>query len=331
MYSPGRNYPRDASTASSGLSQQTLIIIAACSSVGGVILLFVLFSLFRRIGKSKSVPLPPIQPLAHHREQQLAKTDSRPTTWYDPSYLSAPRHPFPPRGSKVSLLEADITNSSIPSRHASLNVSETTSEDISLSANPLESHTHPSLPQPHPSFHSLGTSSSSLGSSDTDAPASPSPSPSITPGSVTESWLSLDSASTQPFFPRQSRSYSASRSQRRARPLSVGSTASSALSRTSRSTVRGVPHGPHSNIQIILPAPLAEGMPYQNGRSLSHYSPSQSRLSVVDQWASAAVSSSESLDPIPLRNQRRTSSSGTLYISRELSIYIMLITSVLLS
>jgi len=314
MYSLGRNSPRNPPVTSPGMSQQTRIIVIVCASVGGIFFLFVLFSLFRRIRKPEPAPLPPIQPLAHHREQQLAKNESRTTVWYDPAYLSVPPHPLSTssRGSKMFLLGPEISSSNIPSRHASLNISETTSEDLSMSTTPLEPE--PSLPLPHPSFHPLGGSSSSLGSNDTDAP--PSPSPSITPVSAIESPLPLDTASVQPFIAiaRQSRSASTSHSQRRPRPLSVGSTASSAFSRTSRSTIRGVPHGPHSNVQIILPAPLATGPHHQDGRQLSHYSPSQSRLSVVDQWASAAVSSSESVDAVP-RKQRRSLSSEDRFAS----------------
>lgn len=59
--------------------------------------------------------------------------------------------------------------------------------------------------------------------------------------------------------------------------------------RTNGTTVRGAPHGPRSNVQIVLPAPLApQVMPYMYPLaegSLSNMDFTESaRSSVVDQW-----------------------------------------------
>ena len=46
-------------------------------------------------------------------------------------------------------------------------------------------------------------------------------------------------------------------SPRTSRPLSQASSYSNLSTSASRSTLRGTPHGPHSQVQIVLPAPLA--------------------------------------------------------------------------
>ena len=43
------------------------------------------------------------------------------------------------------------------------------------------------------------------------------------------------------------------------RPLSQASSYTNLSTSPSRSTLRGTPHGPHSQVQIVLPAPLAPG------------------------------------------------------------------------
>lgn len=191
--------------------------------------------------------------------------------------LSAPSGTF--AGSKSSLLPPDSRGGS-PFRPSSLNKSESPSEDIShLSGTVPMSH---GLPLPHLSFD---TSGSSISTAETDSPASWSP----PAASVSDSSFSPT--------PRQTRPVSASsRPHRLSRPLSVGSNGSSAISRQSRNTIRGVPHGPHSQVQVVLPAPLA----FNNDRMSIHEN--SARFSVVDQWAPAAVRSEGNLIP---RTQRR--------------------------
>ncbi|KAJ7786053.1 hypothetical protein B0H16DRAFT_1489007 [Mycena metata] len=257
----------------------TLIIAVAAGSVGGLLLLFLLYLLLRR--PQKQLPLPPKQELARYREHQIQVAESRPPTWYDSGSLSAP----PSRtftASKSSLLPPDSRGGS-PFRRASLNTSESPSEDMSNF-----------VPMVPPLYHprSFDTSSSSLSTAETgESPTSP-------------------LTSTNDSLPQPRPTSSSSRNNRRSRPLSVGSNVSSAVSRNSRHNIRGVPHGPHSQVQIVLPAPLAF-----NDR-MSYHEPS-ARFSVVDQWAPMAVRSEGNLIPRPQRRsvshsdaRRPTSQSG---------------------
>ncbi|KAK0208540.1 hypothetical protein DFS33DRAFT_1304259 [Desarmillaria ectypa] len=276
-----------------GISKQTIIIIAVCAAVGGLILLAVVVriicSAYAR-SAAQTAPLPPVQPLAHHREHQLAKfyrsNTSRPSTTYDPSSLTAPR-PFASdassaRTSKTSLLVPDSPGPSSPSRHASsLNPCDM-AEDISLNNAPM------GLDVPNPSFQVYTrASSSTIGSSEN------SHTPPETPPSQNSS-----SISRLPH--QQTRSTSSTRppSARRPRPLSLTSSTHTVASKSSRTNLRtGVPHGPHNQVQIILPAPLAANI-YPNDE-ISPYrhidDGSYSRLSVVDQWAPRTYRSEGSL------------------------------------
>ncbi|KAF7339861.1 hypothetical protein MVEN_01902900 [Mycena venus] len=192
--------------------------------------------------------------------------------------LSAPSGTF--GGSKSSLIPPESRGGS-PFRRPSFNASESPSEDISHLSGSVPMA--PGLQIPHFSFD---RSSSSLSSTaETDSPITSSP-----PAA------SLSDSSFSPTL-RQTRSVSSSsRPHRRPRPLSVGSNGSSAIS---RNTIRGVPHGPHSQVQIVLPAPLA----FNNDRVSPHEN--SPRFSVVDQWAPPAVRS-EGGTPIP-KSQRRSS------------------------
>ncbi|KAJ7042494.1 hypothetical protein C8F04DRAFT_79573 [Mycena alexandri] len=246
----------------------TLIIAVSAGCVGGLLLLFILYRVLLRRPAKQQVPLPPKQELARYREHQIQVADSRPPTWYDSGSLSAP----PSRtftASKSSLLPPDSRGGS-PFRRASLNTSESPSEDISNFVPMVPTLHHP---------HSFDTSSSSLSTAETgESPTSP-------------------LASTNDSLPRPrptSSSRSSRNNNRRPRPLSVGSNVSAAVSRNSRHSIRGVPHGPHSQVQIVLPAPLAF-----NDR-MSNHEPS-ARLSVVDQWAPMAVRSEGNLIPRPQR------------------------------
>ncbi|KAJ7492869.1 hypothetical protein FB451DRAFT_553537 [Mycena latifolia] len=212
------------------LSKHTTLIIAiAAASVAAVLAVLVLYRVLRR--PPKQVPLPPKQELARYREQHIHDPESRPPTWYNSASLSAPPSEAY-AASRSSLIPGDSRGGS-PFRHSSLNISESPSDDVFSSAPmPLP------LQLPHLPFD---TSSTSLSTSETDSPPSSSPR------------LASDSPFSHTQSPRHPRSASASsRPHPRARPLSVGSS----TSRNSRA-IRGVPHGPHSQVQIVLPAPLA--------------------------------------------------------------------------
>jgi len=327
-------------------NQTIIIVIATCASAGGLVLTFLLFYTFRRLcSRNKLAPLPPPQPLAHHRERQRAKFEernatstSRPTTWHDhdhnPAYLTAPR-PFgssTPLGSKTSLLykeSKESPGSSIPSRNTSFNRSET-AEDVSLPPTPMDF----GLSNPNPSFQTLSASSSSLGSSEVHSRSPPLP---PTPNSLNPS-PSHGTSDTQPLNTSpHSLSHSASGSRarpqpsRRPRPVSMTSTTSTTQSWSSRNTIRGMPHGPYSQVQIMLPAPLAPDLfPYMVGeprmmasavaaRRQSMFAEGEGfeRLSVVDKWASTAVRSSSLLS----HENLSMTSLGMLQFHNQPSIY----------
>lgn len=165
------------------LSRGLLVVAIAVPAAAALVLAAVLLRvLARRRRAARASPLPPVQALAHHREQQLTKLDG---IWL----LSPP---------------AAYGTASRP-----------------------KSAVH-SLPLPH----------------------------------------SHDPAPRLPRTPSSSRH----------RPLSVASSQSTLRSKSTRqSTIRGTPHGPHSQLQIILPAPLAP----MRGTSPHHL---PRRKSAVDQW-----------------------------------------------
>ncbi|KAJ7071271.1 hypothetical protein C8F01DRAFT_1109817 [Mycena amicta] len=256
------------------LAHSTLIGIVAASGAGLLLSLLILYRCLRR--PRQQAPLPPKQELARYRNTVVQP--SRPT-WYDSGKLSTPPSAF--AGSRSSLMPPDSRGGSPgPFRHPSFNTSESPSDETSFDAPPLPLAVPLQLPN-----LSFDTSSTSLSTAETDSPP-------------------LASASDSSFSRRQPSS--SSRPSRRPRPLSVGSAGSSAVSRNSRNTIRGVPHGPHSQVQIVLPAPLAF-----NDRLSIH----ERSYGVVDQWAPAAVRSSEP-HPIP----RPLSSSGPRRSSSHSSI-----------
>ena len=190
------------------LSKILVIVIAASGSVGCAIILFFVFRRFRR---PKSTPLPPIQPLAHHREKELI-------------------HPQP----------------RIPRNNVGLTQLGRYGSDTSL------------LKPGFQTDESLGTPSSSHHSSLTP----PSPSINVASPLSTESHSDESPSISQQRVPatRPSRSTSRTRSrQPRSRINSSVSTHSNSAHTSTRSpnTIRGAPHSTLSNVQIVLPTPLA--------------------------------------------------------------------------
>lgn len=271
---------RDDAASNGGLSRQNIIIIAACAGGGGLLFVFFFYRSLRSCLRSGDpAPLPPVQPLAHHREQQVARMDetlaSRPQTWYSTT------PPPPPRsiGSNTSLLGRNSPVLSPSSSSASPTPYNSQLID-------LPSPNHLSLPSP--SYHA---DSSSLHSS--EASCSPLPSENSSALALPRPIVDLRSSHTP---------------NRRTRPLSTSSVGSF-NSRTSRNTIRGAPHSPYSGVQIILPTPLASAT---NSRdSLSPNDPrfsSYGRRSVADPWLSVELSGhdAESLeDPQPTSRRRR--------------------------
>ncbi|KAF8633978.1 hypothetical protein AX15_001156 [Amanita polypyramis BW_CC] len=205
------------------LSQQTLVIIIVCASILGTILLLSLCRLVFSSLSSSSAPLPPIQPLAHHREQRARiQADLRETTFYSASYLPAPLvHPSPSssQGSKASLLGSEIA------------------EEQAVA---------------------------------TACEYSPKPNPPSTCSSTTH--LAQPSQNVLNGSP--------------ARVRSLSSFDTSASRRTRRNA--GMPHGPHSHIQVVLPVPLASSLHQTVVHDFERGRPDQLQSirnsSFVDQW-----------------------------------------------
>ncbi|KAI0768481.1 hypothetical protein BD413DRAFT_562344 [Trametes elegans] len=252
-----RHARRDADSGGK-LSQSTIIIIAVvCGCV--VLLVFVLFlwrNIARRCRRSRKVPLPPVQDLAHHREQQLAAFAARPATWAAEPPMFHP-HPRPyssnvlsATASNASLIRSspDLTSNGCgPTREGSWGGEDAPSTESSPYPTPLPTD---DLRAPNPSYFSVGVnphnSMASVVSDSSDALVTSS---SELAPSVESSASLLPHARPRPG--RVSRS--------RSRPLSVVSSAGTMHSVQSHSmnTLRGPAHSIHSNIQIVLPAPLA--------------------------------------------------------------------------
>ncbi|KAI0936115.1 hypothetical protein AcV5_004336 [Taiwanofungus camphoratus] len=313
---------RDGDGGSSKLSTSTIVIIAVvCGCVVALVFALFLWRLLYRICRPKKpTPLPPVQPLAYEREQQLAtlaEFKNRHSTFYESdslhalSYIKRPLHHV---ASEASLIPGSSVASS--RQNSILAEDATSAESLSPYVTPLPADSHP-LPHPHfgvaASPHaSLASFSSSAG--DTEAvsasPCAPFPDATdsvdhVTPLSGPPS-PSASSNMSSIGGPRPSgRSVSRSRS-RISLASSAGTTYSMQTTHSRGSTLRGAPHSRHSNIQIVLPAPLAPEMyPYaqsagQDGinSNRSSYALSSvqgdgsSRRSVfVDQWVPVGIRS----------------------------------------
>ena len=272
---------RDADSVGK-LSTSTIVIIAVVSGCV-VVLVLALFAwrlLARSCRRSKKVPLPPVQDLAHHREQQLsAFTDrnARPTTWVDPPGSSI--HQPHPRLYSSHFLSASASSASLirhgsspdfastasrgPTRENSWGVEDATSAESSpypLSTEELMPPNPSFLPvvgaNPHTSMTSVASSSSdAISDANAALPTSPSEQTHSVESSVS---LANNANSNSPYgSPVRARPPRASRS--RSRPMSIVSSNTNHSLQTSHSinTLRGPAHSIHSNIQIVLPAPLA--------------------------------------------------------------------------
>ncbi|KAL4069368.1 hypothetical protein J3A83DRAFT_3542357 [Scleroderma citrinum] len=257
-------------------TQTTTIIVIVLGAIGGCILLLSLYRFIRHLCTRRSAPLPPVQPIAHHRQQQLALFAERsitPTHW---PYLSTPQE-FSPYEGSISLPPSKALSQPVsPLIQASIHSGEN-----SLTESPPSSSHHriPKLLGDH-----RRNSLSSVGSA------------SLIPPSATHS--------------------STHTSQNRRRLYSSASYTST----TSRSTV-GLPHGPHSQVKIMLPAPLALTAS-DTGSSINirppvpadHWQNQGSiRLSVADMWAPTLhrTTSSDHIVPASTRPRGRLSKSAS--------------------
>ncbi|KAI0271505.1 hypothetical protein BC834DRAFT_446691 [Gloeopeniophorella convolvens] len=306
-----RHFPRGG--PKHGLSHTTIIIVAVVASVGGVLFtLFLWRILSRHSSRSGRVPLPPRQALVHQREHQLSafaehKNNSVPQNLFDPHSPAPARH-----DSNASLLP-HIRDSTNTSRHASTYTHETdegTDDPSLLHSVPL----HPPVPSFSMSNRPPSSSSASLQSSNEHS--SP-PSEATTPASP------FSTSSTQPMMRTNSRP--------KVRPFSMGSVSTTQTGATARSraSIRGPPHAPHNNIQIVLPAPLAPEL-YSNAGGNDARIPRPPFLgdsaqreswrgSLTDKWIAVGQGS----EPVPKvakrQSSRETMKSQSRRSSREAS------------
>ncbi|CCM02214.1 uncharacterized protein FIBRA_04294 [Fibroporia radiculosa] len=217
------------------------------------------------------------------------------------------KHGFYPTDSYASL----TPGSSVGSRQASVIGEDTTADNLSTLGRPLIADT---LPLPNPPFNSH-SSSYSVTSPD---PAEVPPSLSI-PLSDASSASYVASMSGAPY---NSRTTARALQRSQSRPTSMASSVGTVQSTQSRrSVLRGPPHSIHSNIQIVLPAPLApEAFPYppsidgtNSARSSSYTSDTDSpRQSVhVDQWVPVGMRSASMSGVGPAAPSRSRSARGS--------------------
>ncbi|KAF8499192.1 hypothetical protein F5888DRAFT_1688439 [Russula emetica] len=205
--------------------------------------------------------------------------------WRILSRLSRPKSaPLPPRQSLVHHRELQLAvfteykDAGIPKTLTDGSYIHETSDATLDSSDGIPLH------PPSPQFFSSGTppsrSSSSLRSSNDDSPRS---SGAVTPPTQISTSTSPSQSSRRPM----------NRSGPLPRPLSTFSTNS--RQSVSRQSIRAAPHAPHSNVQIVLPAPLAPGLYEETAsdgpllqrtltRNNSYSAPDSWRRSLADSW-----------------------------------------------
>jgi len=276
MIPPYHSFALRAEDDEDSSSNPPVVAIAVSVSVGSIILIVVIYRLLRGFFHKKLHPLPPPQPLAHHRAQFLEQNDSasRPSTGYSVHQSSYP---------KSLTLNMSSAQGSTSSLIASRSLSATRASPVpsvgDMSHYFASEHTPP-LPARIP----VSSSKEPFPSSIPDTPPSPGTDPSFYSPSA---------------IPRPGS---------RSRPVSAGSSltaqvrASRRISSSSSIRVRCAPHSPHSGVQVVLPAPLAptlyptaSGTPPSTpgGTAGDRRSFSGHRMSLVDAWA-----------PVPYRGVR---------------------------
>lgn len=253
-----------------GSNQTTTVIVLVVCAIGFLVLLYVSFSLIRRCWGRKSVPLPPVQPSAYQRQQlaQVAEQNIVSLTPTYPSRLSTPRDSSPCRSDFSLPLSKEVGTPS-PSRRFSALPDTLPSGNVMLTDSPTFSAPGGQADDRFISRASIydgrrRSSGSSIGSG------------SLVPPSTIHS---STSAYGPPSVARRTRLQS-----------------TTSRHTTNRHTIVGLPHSPHSPVQIVLPAPLAHALtPYISGsRSTENIrdlgapdSRGHTRLSVADQWTHA--------------------------------------------
>ena len=251
------------------LNTTLIIVIAASGLIGCVIILFSIFRCFRR---PKSAPLPPIQPLAHHREKEFDH----------PPHLHIHR-------SSVGLAELGRYGSDASLLKPSFQTDEP-------NGTPSSSHYLLSIP-PSPSANAIYQSGLLSVDSQSNEPAS-----------NTQQYVSTT---------RLARSASRARQPRSCRN-SIASTYSTPAQASTRSlsTIRGAPHSTLSNVQIVLPTPLAPQLRNHmvtNLPAARSYEDLVERGSIVDGWTTAPGRSTSRRSNSYSLGQRISSISGHRY------------------
>ena len=270
-----RHYPRGGTT-SHGLRHSTVIIIAASASVGGFLLvLFFWRILSRRSARSRSAPFPQRQVLGHQRERQLV-------TFTEHQNASVPKilpddDSRPPSAPYIGNSLRDSSNATSSSN---------TEVDERTGAAPASSEAD----QLHPPTPPFLTPHTPPNASSTSLPLSYGRSTPSSDGTLPPTAISPS--------PNRSLKRVANRSGSRQRPVSMVSIGTSRTIMTvrSRPSIRAAPHARHSNIQIVLPAPLAPNLyerpaseePRMHRPSMVEGTYTDSwRTSMVDTWISA--------------------------------------------
>ncbi|KAG1825581.1 uncharacterized protein BJ212DRAFT_284149 [Suillus subaureus] len=226
----------------------------------------ILFSLFRFLRHRlvrRSTPLPPVQPIAHYRKQRLTEFAERPTmsSTYSLSSHHSPSIGLSPAASDSSFLTVKY-NQTFPSQ-SSLYLADK-GDDQGVPPSP--GNDDKVLPTPNLAFnHARRFSSSSSGSASSTPP-------------------SVSVASRSPSQATLTHSYS-----RRTGPASAVSSTSIRSRSSGRSTIVGAPHGPLSQVRVVLPAPLAPSLrPYLSGPEAGRLgvdAETSVRTTMVDMWA----------------------------------------------
>ena len=266
---------------SANSSSPSVPVIVVCATVGGAFALFLLVRVSACVYRRKNlkpVPLPPIQPLAHHRESKWAPASLAPRDSI--SGLRYSFHNFAPT-SPFRTSSDPLCHSTRPFFYHDNSSQPAPADDWRSSGfaslSPIRQNAdHPLIP-PHPLYATGGRSRGSGGSSgqasyssdndDSDGSVSPRPRSRQIASVQERHGHSLEHHRSQTAPPTLTQEMMAHRRlTRQARPQSIAQsiasiktidTARSIRSMRSASTLRGGPHRPHSRVEIILPSPLA--------------------------------------------------------------------------
>jgi hypothetical protein len=227
-----RHVPR---TLTKSLGHTTIVIVIVAASVGCLLVVVLCWRIFSWLSsRSRRVPLPPRQPLVHHREHQLAAFSEHKNAVIPDIKPAVPIY----CGSDVSLVPHTIDSP--------IN----TPNDTSILTHEMGAGIDDNPSSSHGTFHPFPTSPFFPPQLPPNASSSSLPLPSSNDHS-------FDSGVTSPNQPRRRPN---ARSEPRPYSISSIGTSHTGMTGHSRSSVRGAPHSPHSNIQIVLPAPLSSNL-----------------------------------------------------------------------